>query len=133
MKNLLIVSLFAFAGPVIACPSAPFTAQDGKEAIADLQGDRILDEGWTVYSEGEDEQYSLTRFKREGMEGRSLWLYRAKDYATQPGIIWGVWKDSGMIEGFVNVYEIATNVRGVSRKANLVYDDLTGRTKVLCN
>lgn len=133
MKFAFAVLVALFAQAAMACPAAPFTARGNQDdAVARLQGDRILSSGWEVYSTGEDEDYTLTRYRKDGSR-YALWLYRAKRYDKQPGILWGVWRDAGMIEGFVNVYEIRTDVRGLgSGEARVTYDAASRRHQVHC-
>ncbi len=132
-----MLALVAFLGvfsQAFACPSAPFTARDGgNKAVARIQGARILSSGWVVYSRGEDESYTITRYKH-GSSKTSLWLYQAKSPSHQPGIVWGVWRDAGMIEGFVNRYQIRTNLRSIGngKEARMTRDPNSGAFTVHC-
>jgi hypothetical protein len=123
MKNKKFAFILALVSSLVslqgkACPSGTFTATHQDEYVAKIRGENILDSGWNVYSEETRENFVLTRFSKKN-SNVALWRYVMTD-KSQPGIVWGVWVDAGIVEGMENTYNIRTNVRSISRgDANL--------------
>ena len=124
--------VLALSNSAFSCPSAPFVAEGQNGAkVATIVGNRITDAGWKQSSSGDVEDgYTSTSFKKEGQK---FTLVRFNSEEVQPGIIWGVWYEAGMYEGFVNFYDIQTNVRGIAREAKVTKNGVTGHFDVKCN
>ena len=114
-KFLLVLGFLAVSTlPALACLSSPFTAKYDNQDLARIRGNKILDAGWIEYSRGEDQDHNITRFSKTGAPA-ALWLFEAKEQNKQPGIVWAVRYDHGIIEGFSAFYKIRTNVRSIGR------------------
>lgn len=114
--RLSLVILVSILGNLAAaCISAPFdiVGHNGL-VIAQVQGQSILNGAeWEVYGTGAtDDGYEVTRYRAaSGNYTSSLWRYTSQ--TKQPGIIWAVWHNVGMFEGFGNIYKIQTNARSL--------------------